>query len=401
MPFFINIIYWYKKYENMRNLKYIFLLLTTILTSCGSVQSNPEEKLALAEQGYADFQQALTFEKEGKFMESIMAYEKAIAIYQDLDSAVVEPMLYYSFRFKAKMLSNLTLYDLATASIQTSLDHLAKVDELPKQKSIEAEKISSQSYKADYMRNNGDYLGSNDLLIELLKKKEVTANSHIQFKNLIALNYLDLGDVNTAYGYFADILKVDGIDPVIRSYYLNNKSDAAFKLDMKQEAYQDLSEAIGIASALKNAEAEMRFRKNLGEYHYLEGDFRKAVDAFDKALLLFPTVDQNPELFEIYNLKHAAALVLGDSEAFAYKEKYNELQAKHMKIMEQLKAANNLSILNSKMEKAQIEEERNTWAALLQATNVTLTAGAVVLIMIFGALMLVLAAWRSRRSKFA
>lgn len=386
----------------MRYYKYIFLLFALILVSCAQKKQQVTTNADLAKEAQSVFKQALADEKAGLYWSSIDNYDKAIKIYQQADSSALRYYSYLAYRFRANMLNKVDLDSTAARSIDLALRELKKSTFVPANTTKEAQEIGALRYKASYLREAGKYGQSNDLLISLLQAEEVVPDMALHIKNLIGMNFRDLGDMPKALEYFNDILKKDEIDPKLKPYYLNNRSYVAYHTGRKELAYKDIGEAIGIVSTLQMPQAEMLFRMNLGEYQMMDGQYLEADENFARALSAFNLVDDAPELFKIYRLRAVASAAVGDLQASnASYLKYDELEKANALAIKRYNGRQELAILEAKLAGLKIEEERAAWLAELKLSRTAFFTMAVLMAVVIGFTMLVIAAWKRKAEKFS
>lgn len=346
----------------MRNFKYIFLLYATISMGCSSNKPvDTSSDSTLAEQAKTSFRAALKYEREAMYWESIKSYDDAIGHYKMMDSTQENYYLYLAYRFRANMLNIVRLHDQAAKSIDQSLIYLPQVKSWPANKTKELEEISSLAYKADYQRADGDYRESNDILLNLIERSEVVKDPKInaQLLNQIGQNYISLGNQEEALIRFNQSLKNQSVDPIKKAYYLNNRSFVAFNLGQKQMAYEDISEAIGIASALEDTIAQVRFRTYKGEYYLQDGDYLKSDDNLAQAMLMATGIEDYPDLFKVYRLRSTVSAVLGNQEASnTYNSRYEELLQKNYETIKQYSASEEMAILTANMQKIELDRNR-------------------------------------------
>lgn len=148
------------------------------------------------------------------------------------------------------------------------------------------------------------------------------------------MNFMDLGDYESAFYQFDDILKISDMDLKLRAHYLQNRGKAAYHTGRSMQAFTDISEAAGIDASLGRARYEFEDRLDLGEIYLLDKRFDLALDQFNKALTLYSAVDENPDFFKIYNLKYSAELALGHELANQSKLKFDQL-TRHNELQKQ------------------------------------------------------------------
>lgn len=346
----------------MEPFKYLQLLFLLLLISCTGNNSEIDS-VHLANQAQEKFQAALQAEKQGDFWQSISLYNESNQLYSLADSAELIQYQYLLHRFKGKMLAKVGLPAEAVKSLYTALEYLEKapIIELGNNTSRSVHEIGTRRYIGSYLSSNGQYLESNALFTDLLKKTAKSADLNAEFKNLIGLNFLALQDHESAYRIFTDLLKNENIKPRLKAYYLDSWAVAAYRVGHIDEAFSGLNEAIGIDQALNQSQAEMEHRTNLGELYLLEKKYELANTQLEKALAAYPTPGQDPGLYKVYNLKYTAASVLGYSDANKFKLKYDSLLIENQKARQVYSAEQQLAILTAQMDKLQIDDQRTYW----------------------------------------
>lgn len=387
----------------MRNFNKYYLFIILLFFGCSTQQKNNTTSIESAKLGQQAFKAALTAEKEGNYWSAINEYDRSIDYFIKSDSAYLQYYTYLAYRFRAKMLSNVSLDSTAARSMSNAIEYLEKSPKiLDKKTTREKEEIGSLRFKASYLRNAGKYGQSNDLLIELLQAPEVVVDQSLQINNLIGMNFQSLGDNEKAFEHFSDVLRKPNIDPKLKPYYLNNRSYVAYHTGRKDIAYQDIGEAIGIIETLELNQPEMLFRMNLGEYQMLDGRYADAEENFARALAAHSTIDQQPDLFKIYRLRSVASAAVGNLQASNENYlKFDALEKANLQAIRRYNGKQELAILEAKLAGLKIQEERAAWLAELRMSRTAFYILLTALAVVVGFTMVVIKAWNRKQAYFA
>ncbi|NVJ47276.1 MAG: hypothetical protein HWE07_09115 [Cytophagia bacterium] len=333
----------------MKNLLIATLFVSVLSISCEQKNTQTDdEKAVLTEQAKTKFREALAAGKSSKYWVSLDLWQQTEELYDQIDDDSQNQFRYYLNRNKANILDKVGLQNLATEAMQTAIEWLKKSDELPQGKNYELELISSQRYLATYMRDNGNFEDSNKIFFQILSSREAIPGIHAQIKNLIGMNFMDLGDYESAFYQFDDILKIDEMETKLKAHYLQNRGKAAFHIGKKLQAFSDLNEAANIDASMERDRYEFEARLDLGEIYLMDKQFNRALEQFNKALMLYDYgIEENPDFFKIYNLKYAAELATGHPLANDTKIKFDQLTRHNELQKQQYTAEQELALLQA------------------------------------------------------
>jgi len=344
----------------MRLSTYKLMLLALLFCfGCSISTKDAPQTSDLKLKAIAKFKEAVNSTNQRANWQAIYQSGQAISLYKELgaDQSFNKYLLY---RNRAKLLNRERLYRLAVSNIDSAVLQLKVYDKQskkPNKYNYQLELLSSLKYKADYLRRGFQFQQSSNILFDLLAQKEMKPGIHAILKNLIGLNYYALSQYSDSYTHFNDLLKISNLDPKMRAHYLHNRANAGYRIGKNIQAFSDLSEAIGINQSLKRNYYVYVMRKDLGDLYLREGKPAMAIASFDLALNTFSKIDTEPDLFEIYNLKWSAALVLGHSGAYLYKDKYDSLTALYSAKYEIYDHAQEVFLLKAKSEEFYINQQ--------------------------------------------
>lgn len=399
---FLYIINTSKTYSKMHILKKSYLILFILFFGCSQRDNINTLTVENAKLGQEAFKKALFEEKQGNYWSAINEYDRSINYFNQSDSTELKYYTYLAYRFRAKMLSSVNLDSTAASSMDKALKYLNSTPYLPSNTSLERERTGTLRYKASYLRNAGKYGESNALLINLLQFDDVVEDQQLHIKNLIGMNFQSLGDNERAYEYFTNVLRKKDIDPTLKSYYLNNRSYVAYHTGRKDIAYQDIGEAIGIIETLELNQPEMLFRMNLGEYQMLDGRYSDAEESFARALSVYSTVDQQPDLFKIYRLRSISSAAVGNLKASNENYlKFDQLEKANLNAIRRYNGKQELAILEAKLAGLKIQEERAAWIAELRMSKAAFYVLLAAFAVVVGFTMIVIKAWNRKQAYFA
>lgn len=352
----------------MRKLTYKIVLLTLIFcSSCTLSTQDDSPPSAAKSQAESKFKDAVKSTNARLNWQAIAESDEAIKMYKPLGKSESWNR-YLLQRNKAKLLNRERLYHLASSAMDTALTELniyKRRSNLPEKFDYELELLSTKRYKATYLRKAHEFQESTDILFELLGQAEPRDGVHAILKNLIGLNFYALDDFQESYRYFDDLLKISDLEPKMRAHYLHNRANAGYRIDKKIQAFADLSEAIGINAGLNRPYYVYQMRKDLGDLYLREGNAELAMNNFDLALSVFSTIDADPNLFDIYNLKWSAALVLGQADAYLYKDKFDNLTKIYSAKFQVYDRAQEIFIIKSKSDAFNIKQQKDRYVQQL------------------------------------
>ena len=342
----------------VRHLLLLVVLLTVACDNSNHSEENMEKELDLQEQGKQKFKAARQAGLDNELWKSLSLWQEAIEIYDQVKDPDQNQYKYYLYRNRANILARVGLSKSAARSMDKAIDYLKQSPSLPQGKSMYRQMISSVRYNATYLRANHNYQESNKILFDLLSDKK--ANKEVpgldaQVGNLIGLNFMDLMEYDQAYQQFDDILKISSLKPELRAHYLLNRGKAAYRIGEKVQAFADISQSIGINESKEGRDLyAFLARMELGDLYLQEKEFQMADQNFNIALAgIDERVNQDPDLFRIFNLKYSAELALGLETANDHKVKFDDLTKYHRVQAERFNSERELSILM-----AGIENER-------------------------------------------
>lgn len=358
--------------------KYIILLFITFLVGCGEYNQEKENRLAL-ENANKIIDTSKKLFSQGRFEEAILNTTEAIHV---LQAAPIVPhkKLYFWHRNQANMAERIGRFELAVQFIDSALVHLSKT-KYEQFDNYTLEKFSSQKFKATYLRKNFKFQESIDLTIELLQQKPFTEHHH-QLKNNIALAYYDLGNTEQAVYYFTDLIKNNSLAAVDKMFYLRNRGKSYQQANNYKAAQTDFENALALMP-LESDYSLYRFQteKMAGELYLAMGEYNRAQFHFDNALDHHQTINQDPALYSIFDLKSRAATGLGDiTNANAYQSKFDSLNRLHEMNQHAIDTKLHTYMLNVKKEQfdAAVYNAKKTRQGLLLWGVVALIAGALI-----------------------
>lgn len=362
------------------------LIILFVAYSCSSKQSKEQSfgNLELADQARNKFKSALKLEKNGGDLWSVIRiYDEVLDIYSQSDSTDLKYYQYSASRNQAKMLGLVGHYNMAVKSAKNALQYLEESTYIPKKANKEAERISTLDFLSDYLRLSKRFEESNKVLLALLDEPEIVKNMHSGINSRIGVNFIELGDMSTALKYLTYALNPEGIDPEKKAFYLNNRSYVAFQIGEKAQAYQDLGEAIGILNALNKPQAEGRFRMYLGKYQMLDGEYLKADESFAKAEYLNSSIDQQPELFELYRYRARTAAALGDhTRANDYDNKYDLLTTQNQDKVKAYSLSEEYAMYKTKLAEREMQDFEELWFQKLKLHQFVIIGVSILLLVI-------------------
>lgn len=362
------------------------LFLASIFTFSCSVSENDEKptNAFLAKEAKSKFIEAIKLENSnGDLWKVISLYDEALSIYQETDSTGLNYYKYSASRNKAKMLKLVGSYNLAAKSAQDALVYLDQSTYIPKKTTKEAERISTLDFLSDYLRLSNRYEESNKLLLSLLDESEIVKNMHSGMNSRIAVNFMELGDLDQALAHINSALKPQDIEPLKKAFYLNNRSSISYQLGNKQQAYQDIGEAIGLLSALNERKYESRFRMYLGKYQMLDGDYLKADESFAQSEYLNPALTNEPQLFELYRYRARTAAALGDhTRANDYDNKYDLLTTQNEDKVKAYSLSEEYAMYKTKLAEREMQDFEELWFQKLKLHQFVIIGVSILLLVI-------------------
>lgn len=335
----------------MKRVVLLFVFIVAMFISCSdmeqSITSSEDEIIRIAEEKFVEATK-LSRKRENWLALSYIRES------EDYYSTTSHPSQHFNKyllkRQKALLLNRENLSGLAAEAMTEALSFLYVAKETGHEMNFTKEEVSTLRYKASYLRNDYNFTESNEIIFNLLKKEEVTKGLHAQLKNRIGRNFYDLFDYESAYTQFNDILKRSDLDAKMKAHYLQNRSQAAYKLAKKDQAFSDMRESIRINDELGREVYSFTTRMDLGELLMQEKDYKEADRLFSEALTVFANISEDPDLFIIYNHRYVVASVLGLDQANEYKRTYDSLNILHQSKLDQYTAGEESFILKSKLD---------------------------------------------------
>lgn len=308
-------------------LRYILLLFTTILVGCGEMREKTADQLAI-EKANTIIDKSKKLYSQGRYQETILNTCEAINILRDTPNPP-HRKLFFLHRNQANFAERIGRFEMAVAFADSALTDLenAKYTDF---ENYALEKFSMQKFKASYLRKNFQYQESIDLTIELLQQPNFKEYHH-QLKNNMALAFYELGDNTQAIYHFTDLIKNKTLDKIDHMFYLRNRAKTYQQSKNFQAAQTDFESAL----AIMPSESEFgiyRFQteKLTGELYLEMGEFERADYHFTQAMGHHQSINNDPTLFNIYELRKTAAIGMGDIiAANTFGNKFDSLNHLH------------------------------------------------------------------------
>lgn len=320
---------------------------------------------------------AQTLMIQRKDLEALETFQRAIHTYNQSDSGHLNDK-HITYRNMAAILSRNHNYKMALTYYDSALINLTRfMREYPE----DAGKNNSGLFLTDLLyfksiglKKSGDLLEAAKTLSSLWENSEKT-ESHGRVLNQLGLINKDLENYNEAKYFYRQVLELQKVRPIDRGHALHNYGYALILEGKYDSAREYLENAINewgvILSDNKTSNTALRglfrSRLDLGECFFHKGQYRQAVEKWEKALSINFNLETDPELFAIHNWLQQTYMLFDIEKANEHGELYRKYRDQFL--MQKTAIATNFEGQVFRLQLEEYENSRNHSRALISQQN--------------------------------
>ncbi|MGW8122337.1 tetratricopeptide repeat protein [Roseivirga echinicomitans] len=235
---------------------------------------------------------------------------------------------------------------------ETAKTYIKKYPDLAKDNGDLALLIDLPYFLAMQMKNNGDYKGAGDVLLDLWEKSEYKGDtvSLARALNQLGIIKLSNGDYLEAQSFFSHVAFNKSIAPDTRAMAFQNLGVSYMELGNFEKAEKWFSEALVLKLEHSSARSQFVTLLDFGELEYKKGNTLGAIEKWELALQTFDKVEAEPDLFMVYDWLQKAYLHVSVDKALYYGNLYTSNIQNWMSIQRNQKDNPSLQAFNTRID---------------------------------------------------
>tara|TARA_R110000823_G_scaffold314119_1_gene442594 strand:- start:50186 stop:51514 length:1329 start_codon:yes stop_codon:yes gene_type:complete len=256
-------------------------------------------------------------------------------------------------------------YKMATTFYKEAYEaakiYIRRYPDLAKENGDSGLLIDLPYFMAMQMKNNGDYEGAGDVLLDLWEESEYKGDTVSLARALNQLGIIKLAnkDYLEAQNFFSYVAFNNGIAPDTRAIAFQNLGTSYLRLGNLEKAEKWYSEALALKVEHSSARSQFVTLLDYGELEYKKGNTTAAIEKWEEALKTFDKIDAEPDLFMIYDWLQKAYLHVDIDKAASYGDLYTANIQDWMSIQRNQKDNPTLQAFNTRIDQVLSKRREN------------------------------------------